>query len=80
MVCSGAGFPKHCELYVVYCTSLVNCLAVVILSRRGGTARPSYQRTAEPSHGGGTEDYDGTGNVRNFAQRSPWDMRFFNVQ
>jgi hypothetical protein len=25
MVYSGAGFPMHCDLYVVYCTSPVNC-------------------------------------------------------
>jgi hypothetical protein len=24
MVYSGAGFPMHCDLYVVYCTSPVN--------------------------------------------------------
>jgi hypothetical protein len=68
----------HCDLYVVYCTSPVNFLPVVIPSRRDGTARPTYQRMAEPSPGGGIEDYDGRKNVRNFAQRSPWDMRFFN--
>jgi hypothetical protein len=49
----------HCDLYVFYCTSPVNFLAVVIPSRRDGTARPTYQRTAEPSPGGGIEDYDG---------------------
>jgi hypothetical protein len=59
MVCSGAGFPMHCDLYVVYCTSPVNFLAVVIPSRCDGTARPTYQRTAEPSPGGGIEDYVG---------------------
>jgi hypothetical protein len=59
MLCSGAGFPMHCDLYVAYCTSPVNLLAVVIPSRRDGTARPTYQRTAEPPPGGGIEDYDG---------------------
>jgi hypothetical protein len=59
IVCYGAGFPMHCDLYVVYCTSPVNFLAVVIPSRRDGTASPTYQRTAEPSPGGGIEDYDG---------------------
>jgi hypothetical protein len=59
MVCSGAGFPMHCDLYVVYCTSPVNFLAVVIPSRCDGTACPTYQRAAEPSPGGGIEDYDG---------------------
>jgi hypothetical protein len=54
MVCSGAGFPMQCDLYVVYCTSPAN-----FLSRRDGTARPTYQRTAEPSPGEGIEDYDG---------------------
>jgi hypothetical protein len=49
----------HCDLYVVYCTSPVNVLAAVIPSRRDYTARSTYQRTAEPSPGGGIEDYDG---------------------
>jgi hypothetical protein len=48
-VCSGAGFPMHCDLYVVYCTSPVNFKSADIPSRRDGTARPTYQRTAEPS-------------------------------
>jgi hypothetical protein len=59
VVCSGAGFPMHCNLYVVSSTSPVNFQSVVIPSRRDGTARPTYQRTAEPSPGGGIEDYDG---------------------
>jgi hypothetical protein len=49
----------HCDLYVVYFTSPVNFLAVVIPSSRDGTARPTYQRAAGPSPGGGIEDYDG---------------------
>jgi hypothetical protein len=55
-VCSGVGFPMHCDLYVVYCTSPVNFKSAAITSRRNGTARPTYQRTAEPPPSGGIED------------------------
>jgi hypothetical protein len=48
-VCSGVGFPMHRDLYVIYCTSPVNFKSADIPSHRDGTARPTYQRTAEPS-------------------------------
>jgi hypothetical protein len=54
---SGAGFPMHSDLYVVYCTSPVNFKSAAIPSRRDGTARPTYLRMAEPSPSGGIEDY-----------------------
>jgi hypothetical protein len=79
MVCSGAGFPMHCDLYVVYCTSPVNFLAVVIPSRRDGTARPTYQRTAEPSPGGGIEDYDER-ECPQFCSEVPLGHEVLNVQ
>jgi hypothetical protein len=56
-VCSGVGFLMHRNLYVVYCTSPLNFKSAAMPSRRDGTARPTYQRTAEPSPSGGIEDY-----------------------
>jgi hypothetical protein len=72
-VCSGAGFPMHCDLYVVYCTFPVNFKSAAMPSRRDGTARPTYQRTAEPSPWRRNWRLcTWAGNVRNFAQMSPW--------
>jgi hypothetical protein len=53
-------------------------------SRR--TLSPWWHRSPHLPENGGTITWRRnwrlwqTGNVRNFAQRSPWDMRFFNVQ
>jgi hypothetical protein len=80
MYVQGRVSPCTVTSYVVYCTSLVNFKSAAIPSRRDGTARPTYQRTAEPSPSGGIEDYVGRGNVRNFAQRAPWGMRFFTTR
>jgi hypothetical protein len=63
-MCSGVGFPMHRDLYVVYCTSPVNFKSAAIPSRRDGTARPTYQRTAEPLPRGGIGDYVVDGKVR----------------
>jgi hypothetical protein len=54
MYYSGAGFPMHCDLCVVYCTSPVNFKSAAIPSRHDGT---TYQRTVEPSPSGGIDDY-----------------------
>jgi hypothetical protein len=71
MYYSGAGFPMHRDLYVVYYKSPVNFLAVVIPSRRDGTASPTYQRTAEPSPSGGIEVYVMDGKCRQFCSEAP---------
>jgi hypothetical protein len=56
-VCSGVGSPVHRDLYVDYCTSPANFKSAAIPSRRDGTARPTYQRTAELSPSGGIGNY-----------------------
>jgi hypothetical protein len=56
-VCSGVGFPMHRDLYVVYCTPPANFKLAAMPSRRDGTARPTYQRTAEPPPGGGIRNF-----------------------
>jgi hypothetical protein len=70
-VCSGAGFPMRRDLYVVYCTSRVNFKSAAIPSRRDGTARPTYQRTPEPSPSGGIEDYVMDGKCPQFCSEAP---------
>jgi hypothetical protein len=79
-VCSGQGFPKHSDLYVVYCTSPVNFKSAAIPSRRDGTARPTYQRTAEPSPSGGTEYYVVDGKCLQFCSEAPYlSVTFFFI-
>jgi hypothetical protein len=77
---SGVGFPMHCDLYVVYCTSPLNFKSAAIPSQRNGAARPTYQRTAEPSVGGIGNHVLGREMAGNFAQRPLWGLRFFYVQ
>jgi hypothetical protein len=66
---SGAGFPMHRDLYMVYCTSPLNFQSAAIPSQPDGTARPTYQRTAEPSAGGIGNYVLGRGMAGNFVQR-----------
>jgi hypothetical protein len=77
---SGVGFPMHRDLYMVYCTSPSNFKSAAIPSQRDGTARPTYQRTAEPSDRGIGNYVFGREMAGNFAQRPPWGLRFIYVQ
>jgi hypothetical protein len=69
---SGVGFPMHRDLYMVYCTFPLNFKSAAIPSQRDGAARPTYQRTAEPSAGGIGNYVLGRVMAGNFAQRPPW--------
>jgi hypothetical protein len=85
----------HRDLYVVYCTSPLIFKSAAIHSQRDGTARPTYREQwfllASPflSEADGTvlphlpeelEALLGREIANNFAQRSPWGLRFFYVQ
>jgi hypothetical protein len=70
----------HRDLYMVYCASPLNLKSAAIPSQRDGGARPTYQRTAEPSAGGIGNYVLGREMADNFAQRPPWGLRFFYVQ
>jgi hypothetical protein len=46
----GSGFPMHCDLYVVYCTPLLNFKPAAIPSRHWCYARSTRPRTVVPSY------------------------------
>jgi hypothetical protein len=48
-VCSGAGFPMHCDLVCGLLYVPCEFQTAAMPARRDGTAHPTYQRTAEPS-------------------------------